>query len=353
MSDSDARIDWYRSPIDRSKLAELTKRNNWRPLLQNVAMLGFSAVTGAIAVWAFHNLAWPWIVITCYFHCTFFGYFGGGAGGHKLSHKNMFRSAWLNEFSIRFSGFFTWFDFHFFRTSHAQHHQYTVHHDLDLEVMLPLGLKWHQWIWSVTLHPTGFVREIRKLAARLLPAGGKSYRKQWAVRGFSEGDPEYRAGFRWIRFVFLGHVALGTVSVLSGNWILLILVTFAGFLANWHKGLTHMPQHFGMRPDVADWRQSTRTYLAGPMVQFFYWNMNYHVEHHMYAAVPFYNLPKLRKAIENDLPEATRGLLCHLERDVTSTHPHQREPKLLCAAEISGERDSRAGHDIVQTSHRR
>ena len=31
--------------------------------------------------------------------------------------------------------------------------------------------------------------------------------------------------------------------------------------------------------------------------QFFYWNMNYHVEHHMYAAVPYYNLPKLRKAI--------------------------------------------------------
>ena len=37
--------------------------------------------------------------------------------------------------------------------------------------------------------------------------------------------------------------------------------------------------------------------------------MNYHVEHHMYPAVPYYNLPKLRKAIENELPIATRGLI--------------------------------------------
>jgi fatty acid desaturase len=36
--------------------------------------------------------------------------------------------------------------------------------------------------------------------------------------------------------------------------------------------------------------------------------MNYHVEHHMYAAVPFYKLGALRKAIEADLPPAYRGL---------------------------------------------
>ena len=30
--------------------------------------------------------------------------------------------------------------------------------------------------------------------------------------------------------------------------------------------VTHVPQHIGMEPDVADWRRSTRTYLAGPAV---------------------------------------------------------------------------------------
>jgi fatty acid desaturase len=37
-------------------------------------------------------------------------------------------------------------------------------------------------------------------------------------------------------------------------------------------------------------------------VRFLYWQMNYHTEHHMYAAVPCYNLPRLHRVIKHDLP---------------------------------------------------
>jgi hypothetical protein len=37
--------------------------------------------------------------------------------------------------------------------------------------------------------------------------------------------------------------------------------------------------------------------------------MQYHLEHHMYPAVPFYHLAKLRKAIEHDLPSAPHGVV--------------------------------------------
>jgi fatty acid desaturase len=47
---------------------------------------------------------------------------------------------------------------------------------------------------------------------------------------------------------------------------------------------------------------------VNPIAEFLYWKMNYHVEHHMYAGVPFYNLPALRKAVEHDLPAADEGL---------------------------------------------
>jgi fatty acid desaturase len=42
---------------------------------------------------------------------------------------------------------------------------------------------------------------------------------------------------------------------------------------------------------------------------FYYRNMQYHLEHHMYPAVPFYNLPKLRAEIESQLPPAPHGLI--------------------------------------------
>ena len=59
---------------------------------------------------------------------------------------------------------------------------------------------------------------------------------------------------------------------------------------------------------MADFRRCCRTVLLGPVTRFLYWHMNYHVEHHMYPSVPFYNLGKLRQAIADDLPPATRGL---------------------------------------------
>ena len=37
--------------------------------------------------------------------------------------------------------------------------------------------------------------------------------------------------------------------------------------------------------------------------------MNFHIEHHMYAAVPCYNLGKLHRLIRHDLPECPRGLV--------------------------------------------
>jgi fatty acid desaturase len=70
-----------------------------------------------------------------------------------------------------------------------------------------------------------------------------------------------------------------------------------------------VPQHFGLSPNVNDFRLSCRTYTTNPLNRFLYWNMNYHIEHHMYAAVPCYHLPKLRQAIAHDLPPANRGLL--------------------------------------------
>ena len=69
-----------------------------------------------------------------------------------------------------------------------------------------------------------------------------------------------------------------------------------------------MPQHFGLSPNVPDHRLCCRTFICSRLPAFLYWNMQYHIEHHMFPAVPFFNLPKLRKLIEHDLPPAPHGL---------------------------------------------
>ena len=37
--------------------------------------------------------------------------------------------------------------------------------------------------------------------------------------------------------------------------------------------------------------------------------MNYHVEHHMFPMVPYYNLPRLHQLIKHDLPEPNHGFI--------------------------------------------
>lgn len=90
---------------------------------------------------------------------------------------------------------------------------------------------------------------------------------------------------------------------------MLLIVTLSPFIAQWLNMLVAFPQHAGLRPGVADFRLNSRTNDLGPILSFLYCNMQYHTEHHMYAAVPFYNLPKLRKVIAHDLPPSTGGLI--------------------------------------------
>src|ERR1041384_4983989 len=46
-----------------------------------------------------------------------------------------------------------------------------------------------------------------------------------------------------------------------------------------------------------------------PIHRFLYWNMNYHLEHHMFPLVPYHNLPRLHQLVKWDLPEPYHGLL--------------------------------------------
>ena len=57
-----------------------------------------------------------------------------------------------------------------------------------------------------------------------------------------------------------------------------------------------------MAEDVLDHRLNSRTVLMNPVSRWIYWNMNYHVEHHMFPMVPYHALPKLHALIRHDLP---------------------------------------------------
>ncbi len=63
------------------------------------------------------------------------------------------------------------------------------------------------------------------------------------------------------------------------------------------------PMHTGLKDNVDDFRLSTRTITIDPFSEFITWRMTWHIEHHMFAAVPCYNLGSLYEATSSDMPE--------------------------------------------------
>ena len=61
--------------------------------------------------------------------------------------------------------------------------------------------------------------------------------------------------------------------------------------------------HCGLRSDVSDFRKCVRSITLDPISEFLYWRMNWHLEHHMYAGIPCYNLKKLHSLVAYDMPK--------------------------------------------------
>jgi fatty acid desaturase len=264
------------------------------------------------------NWTWgvPLLLLALFVHGTFSIFFGGTAC-HELCHKTPFKTAFWNEFFLKVYAFLSWFDPVAYRVSHVKHHQVTVHHDHDEEVELPQGLDWHGvmflfWQFSPIIHPKAPFNLVRKWIKSVrgdLSEGSWAFTPEWTARILPEDNLKLRREHRdWARTLLIGHLLLAILFVATGNWILILIVTFGCQYCGWLALLCGGPQHGGMTPDVPDFRLCCRTYTCSWFPAFLYWNMQYHVEHHMFPAVPFYNLPRLRKTIEHDLPSAPHGL---------------------------------------------
>lgn len=303
-----SRVDWYRTPVDSNVLRNLTKRSDLKALLHIGTFLVIVVGLGILAFWLAQQELWAAFTATCYVYSMIFRFLSLHAGVHELSHGTAFRTRWLNEFFYYFFSFLTWNNPVHFRTSHRLHHQFTVQRDTDKEVVQgPVAdkINWKNLVFWATIDVPGI---LRFFGTNMLHAAGDGGADvfHWDPL-FPEDSDERRRMIRWARFMLLGHIALGVFFGLMGWWVLIYLVSFGCFVGTWLSRLCVALQHTGLDENVPDWRVICYTVEFGPILRFLYWSMNYHIEHHMYAAVPFYNLKKLHEEVRHDYPRPIRG----------------------------------------------
>ena len=224
---------------------------------------------------------------------------------HELGHGTVFLTRALNAFFDRVFGFLGWINFHMFEASHARHHRYTLHPPDDLEVVLPMKIMVKQFFQSAFINFGSFWWHLKN-TVRI--ARGR-FEGEWEQKLFPASDPRgRRRPVRWARFLLIGHGMIIAMAALTGQWLLPLLITFAPFYGGWLFFLCNNTPHIGLQDNVGDFRLCCRTFTLNPVAQFLYWHMNYHIEHHMYAAVPCYRLGRLHRAIRHDLPPTPRGI---------------------------------------------
>lgn len=317
------RVNWYRSKLTGTELSALMRRSDMQGALHVASHLLLLCGTGTLAYCAFLNGHHGLALAALFLHGSFFSFLGWAGAGHELVHRTVFKTRVYNDVFLALFAFLTWNNYVYFRASHIRHHQKTVLSGQDGEVRLPQTLRYREWFWALSFDLPACYRAIKIVVENSLGI----IRGQWGAQLFPD-QASRRAVIRFARIILFGHLAMAAAFVASGHWPLLLLVTFATFIADWLNKTLALAQHFGMQPDVDDFRLNSRTVLLHPFLAFLYWQMNYHIEHHMYPAVPFYQLKALRGQIEHDLPPASRGMRALL-RDIAAIKRQQERDSAI------------------------
>jgi fatty acid desaturase len=291
-----ANAEWYRSPVDRKVLKGLMKRSDGPALRDTAIWLGLLVATGAsgASLWG----SWwavPFFVVYGVLYSS-----AADSRWHECGHGTAFRTRWMNDIVYEIASFMMMRNSVVWRWSHARHHTDTIIVGRDPEIT---GMRPPQLI-IIALNFLGIVSAPQSFAALVRNAFGALSPEEADFVPESERPRAYR--------VARVHMAIYAVTllacILTGSILPAMLIGLPRFYGIWLLLVLGLPQHLGLAEDVLDHRLNSRTIYMNPVLRFLYWNMNYHVEHHMYPMVPYHRLPDLHEAVKDDCAPASPSL---------------------------------------------
>jgi fatty acid desaturase len=292
-----AAADWYHTDVPRREMKALMQREDGPAIRDTLILYGcMIAFAGlGIALWPSWWSAPFWLA---------YGVLYGSASDsrwHECGHGTAFRTPWMNDAVYQIASFMIMRNPATWRWSHARHHTDTVivGRDPEIAVMRPPELA------KVGLNFFGILDVLRFFPNLIRNAlSGPTVAEQTFVPQSEWGRVQRAAPVHLA--IYAGTVAL---AVWMGSILPLMVIGLPRLYGAWHHVMNGLLQHGGLADNVTDHRLNSRTVLMNPVSRFIYWNMNYHVEHHMFPMVPYHALPRLHAAIRHDLPAPNRSIL--------------------------------------------
>ena len=303
--------------IPKDKLKPFLQRNNTSGLIHLSMHLGLILLSG-ILISISPNIFIK--ILLMIVHGSFIAFLY--AGLHECIHKSAFKNKRLNEFVGYFIGFVLMRSFLNGRYRHMAHHTFTQHPEKDPDkVDFPTSyLEYLKHITSFTV----WIRIIDNLFRHALGIINKS-EKDYIP------ESEIKSLILESRMMIIGYFIILSFSLYLSTTFFLMYWLLPRILGEPFLRLVRMVEHTG-KDETADMIHNTRTSFPSAFLKFLYWNMPYHVEHHLYASVPFYRLPKFHKLIKPHTDEIEPSIFSvHIEilKQIWKNKKNKKKDNLL------------------------
>lgn len=291
-----ADANWYQTPIPADKMSALLQRDD-KPAIRDTliwfALLLVSATAGILlwpSIWALLPFS---IYGVLYATCS-------DSRWHETSHGTAFKTDKYNNWLYQLASFMVFREATVWKWSHARHHSDTLVVGRDPEIVVQRPTK----LSSFFLIFTGIPGLIATTKSICLHAVGKISEAEQSFIPQSE----HRKVINQARIYLTVYLFVFASAIYSASLLPLMLIGLPTLYGSWLMAIYGLTQHTGLIENQLDHRLNCRTVNMNWLNRFLYWNMNFHIEHHMYPLVPYHKLPQLHALMKNDCPPAYQNL---------------------------------------------
>jgi Na+-transporting NADH:ubiquinone oxidoreductase subunit F len=285
-----AEADWYQCAVPRETMRELLERRDGPAVRDTILWFALLLGSGFAAYTLRHSY---WFILPYLIYCLIYGT-SSDSRWHEAGHGTAFKTDWMNNALYEIASFMVMRESTLWRWSHNRHHSDTLVVGRDPEIAVPRPpslLALFLNIFTLPNYPVHFKLLFLHSAGRMTAA----------EKTFIPAT-EFERVYRTARIYLAIYLAVIALSIYERSIFPLLFVGLPNIFGAWLMSVHNNTQHAGLAENVLDHRLNCRTVYMNPISRYLYWNMNYHVEHHMFPLVPYHALPMLHKAIKDDCP---------------------------------------------------
>ncbi len=282
--------------LDKKTLKSIATRSDRPGLIYLAKWAVVLGLTGAL-VWLSLGTLWMWpamfihgVVLTVPAYSF----------SHEAAHGTAFRTRWLNETVLWVTSLLYMEEPLHRRYTHTNHHTHTWHVGKDSQMPFDTPMGFDGWLTEIT--GFGLLRFHMQVFWHLAISHYTDTMKMVTP------ENEFAKMTRNAR-IMLAIYALIAVAPFVGIWWPIWFIVIPRIMGAPVMLLFTLIQHVELQENSPSILESTRSFQGHWLANFLYMNMNNHVEHHLYPQVPFHALPKLAKAVQDQLPEPDPGFL--------------------------------------------